>query len=166
MSNKHCPSKRKHTIVNRFPYHLQSTHSVCNTSNDKSTSFHPILTYNLQLLSPKKRLQIYNFFTSEVVDSTTRKVLNTHVGSNLMHTRNTLDNLFLRTFYLKISYIAHFPELFELEIWMTMCQIFAGLCMAGNNLKYFYTILLPLLEENFEKSSKTQKKVISLPKTQ
>ena len=32
-----------------------------------------------------------------------------------------------------------------------------GLCMTGNNLKYFYTILLPLLEENFEKLSKTQK---------
>lgn len=72
ISNKHCPSKRKHTIVNRFPYHLQSTLSVCNTSTDKSTSFYPIVTYNLQLLSPKKHLQIYNFFTSEVVDSTTR----------------------------------------------------------------------------------------------
>ena len=32
-----------------------------------------------------------------------------------------------------------------------------GLCMTGDNLKYFYTILLPLLEENFEKLSKTQK---------
>ena len=68
ISNKHCPSKRKHTIVNRFPYHLQSTLSVCNTSTDKSKSFYPIVTYNLQLLSPKKHLQIY----FEVVDSTTQ----------------------------------------------------------------------------------------------
>ena len=32
-----------------------------------------------------------------------------------------------------------------------------GLCMTGDNLEYFYTGLLPLLEENFEKLSKTQK---------
>ena len=32
-----------------------------------------------------------------------------------------------------------------------------GLCMTGDNLKYFYTNLLPLLEENFEKLSKPQK---------
>ena len=57
MSNKHCPSRRKHTIDSRFPYHLQSTLSVCNTSTNKSTSLHPIMTYNMQLLSPKKRLQ-------------------------------------------------------------------------------------------------------------
>ena len=71
MSNKHCPSKRKHTIVNRFPYHLQSTLSVCNTSTDKSTSFYPIVTYNLQLLSPKNTYKSITFSLSEVVDSTT-----------------------------------------------------------------------------------------------
>ena len=28
--------------------------------------------------------------------------------------------------------------------------------MTGDNLEYFYTVLLPVLEENFEKFSKTQ----------
>ena len=119
MSNKHCPSKKNILLSIVFPtiYNLHIPFALHQTTNQQ------VFIYNLQLLSPKKRLQIYNFFTSEVVDSTTRKLLKTHVGSNLAHTRNTLDNLFLRTFYLKISYIAHFPELFELEICMTMCQI-------------------------------------------
>ena len=32
-----------------------------------------------------------------------------------------------------------------------------GLCLTGDNLKYLYMILLPLLESNFEKLSKTKK---------
>ena len=61
ISNKHFPSKRKHAIVNRFPQHLQSTLSVCNTSTDKSTSFYPTVTYNLQLLSPKNTYKSTTF---------------------------------------------------------------------------------------------------------
>ena len=30
------------------------------------------MTYNLQLMNPKEDLQIYNFFTSKVVDSATQ----------------------------------------------------------------------------------------------
>ena len=129
ISNKHCPSKRKHTIVNCFPYHLQSTLSVCNTSTDKSTSLHPIVTYNLQLLSPK------NTYKSTTFSLPKQQILQPENCSKLMSVaiQRTQEILyiiysnfciqFLRTFYLKISYIAHFPELFELEICMTMCQI-------------------------------------------
>ena len=185
MSNKHCLSQRKYTIVNSFSYHLQSTLSVCNTSTDKSTSLHLIVTYNLQRLSPKNTYKSTTF--SLLVDSTTQKLLKTHVGSNLAHPRNTLYNLFKflhlvsqnflpqdilhctfsRTFWTRylydyVSNIGNYGWSESLILTVFQKVIFyslpvVGLCMAGNNLKYFYTILLPLLEENFEKLSKTQK---------